>query len=938
MKYFGACLLVLGVAFAALADGPTLKQARQRWLHGNYREARDLYLELARRGGQAEAVAIGLSRTWQSQGKYDKTLEVTDQALKASPNSAALHARRAEVLYLRGRWEDALKAADQALTLGKENFLARWVRAQVYRDRGDIDQAGTELRWFIRTYLDRNDKDNDIKDPEELLLVGLAGSENARWNKLADQFTFILNDVYGDALKADKDFWPAEYQAGMLLLEKYNRGDALDAFDKALAINAHAAEALAGKGIAALQKFEIESAERLAERALKINPNLQEALNLRADVDLAGGDVDEALKELEHAREINPRDETTLGRIAACLYLQRKTDDFNKLAGDVQRHDRKAGLFYYVLAERLEERRRFEDAEKYYKKSMDLRPNLPWAQDNLGLLYMRLGRETEARKTLTSAFEADAFNVRVSNSLKVLRHLDKYATLKTAHFELRYDPERDRQLAEYMRTYLEEVYDKLADKFRYHPPGRILVEVFNNHEMFSGRTIALPDLHTIGASTGRMFAMVSPRGKDIEHPFNWARVLRHEMVHIFNLEQTHFQCPHWYTEGLAVNNEGFPRPQRWNELLLERVPAGKLMNLDDIDLGFIRPRGPDDWHMAYCQAQLYVQYMTAKYGAPTISGLLEGYGEGMDTRAAIAKVCHVKQEEFEKGYRAYLGQVVQSLKQRPPEKAMRFDELKDAHEKNPDDADIAARLALQYLRRGRTKEARTLADSVLAKDKARGLAAYVKAQLLQRAGDEDEARKVLEAAVDPKAPEPRVVELLGKLYLEGKDFRKAASMYELAHQAEPYESKWLTELAKIYVHSGDKDKQIKVLKELVPTDADDLESRKRLAGLLEEAGRHAEAEQYARQGLEIDVVDPAVQTVLGDALRGQNKLPAAIRAYRAALTINDKADETRLKLAQAYLEHGDRQQAAAEVARVQAGDPDNAEAKRLRGLLENPGK
>jgi phospholipid/cholesterol/gamma-HCH transport system permease protein len=42
----------------------------------------------------------------------------------------------------------------------------------------------------------------------EAFLVGLAGSEHARWNKLADQFTFILNDVYGDALKNDKDFWP----------------------------------------------------------------------------------------------------------------------------------------------------------------------------------------------------------------------------------------------------------------------------------------------------------------------------------------------------------------------------------------------------------------------------------------------------------------------------------------------------------------------------------------------------------------------------------------------------------------------------------------------------------------------------------------------------------------------------------------------------------
>src|SRR5204862_874233 len=139
----------------------------------------------------------------------------------------------------------------------------------------------------VRTYTQRSDAESDIKDPDELLLVGLAGAEHARWHNLSDQFQFILTEVYGDALKADQSFWPAEYQAGMLLLEKYNRPEALAAFDKALAINSNAAEALVGKGIAALQKMEIKEAEQFAERALSINPNLPEALQLRADVYLA---------------------------------------------------------------------------------------------------------------------------------------------------------------------------------------------------------------------------------------------------------------------------------------------------------------------------------------------------------------------------------------------------------------------------------------------------------------------------------------------------------------------------------------------------------------------------------------------------------------------------------------------------------------------------
>src|SRR5581483_2261695 len=99
------------------------------------------------------------------------------------------------------------------------------------------------------------------------------------------------------------------------------------------------------------------------------------------------------------------------------------------------------------LAQRLEDRRRFDEAEKYYKIADELRPMVPWSRNSLGLLYMRLGREKEGKEALERAFNADKFHVRVSNMLKVLKHLDKYQTLKTEHFELRYDPANDRALA-----------------------------------------------------------------------------------------------------------------------------------------------------------------------------------------------------------------------------------------------------------------------------------------------------------------------------------------------------------------------------------------------------------------------------------------------------------------------------------------------------------
>ena len=64
---------------------------------------------------------------------------------------------------------------------------------------------------------------------------------------------------------------------------------------------------------------------------------------------------------------------------------------------------------------------------------------------------------------------------------------------------MRYDPKNDGALAHYMADYLEKIYADLSEKFQYKVDGPILIEVFNNHEMFSGRVVALPDLHTVGA-------------------------------------------------------------------------------------------------------------------------------------------------------------------------------------------------------------------------------------------------------------------------------------------------------------------------------------------------------------------------------------------------------------------------------------------------------
>jgi tetratricopeptide (TPR) repeat protein len=394
--------------------------------------------------------------------------------------------------------------------------------------------------------------------------------------------------------------------------------------------------------------------------------------------------------------------------------------------------------------------------------------------------------------------------------------------------------------------------------------------------MFSGRTVELPDLHTIGACTGRVVTMVSPNektagGKPARKPFNWGRVLRHEVVHIFNLAQTNYLVPHWFTEGLAVSNEGFPRPPMWNQLLLQRVPANRLLTLDTIDLGFIRPRDPLEWLQAYCQAQLYVEHIEKTYGQKAIGQMLAAFAQGKGTAEVIREVCKVDKATFEKGYRAYLDALVKKLRgNRPEEKRRTLEQLQAEYKKNPKDADIAAELALRLLPTRRA-EARKLAEAAVEQKKDHAKANYVLAMLAKRAADTKQEKTLLERALDRANPDSLVLKALGKIYYDTGDFAKAADFYELGRKFDPYDSHWLQELARVYAQTNEAKKQISVLRDLVPLEADDLDRRVRLARLLAEQKDHAQTEKYARQALEIDVTHKQARELLYKALEAQNK-------------------------------------------------------------------
>ncbi|MCZ7586695.1 MAG: hypothetical protein M5R36_27015 [Deltaproteobacteria bacterium] len=99
----------------------------------------------------------------------------------------------------------------------------------------------------------------------------------------------------------------------------------------------------------------------------------------------------------------------------------------------------------------------------------------------------------------------------------------------------------------------------------------------------------------------------------------------------------------------------------WNPLLVRRQAAGTLLDLSNIDFGFTRPGSCEDRTLAYCQAELYVQYILQGREEQVLRDLLAAYQSGLTTAEAVRTVLNVSLDEFERGYQEYVASVTRSM-------------------------------------------------------------------------------------------------------------------------------------------------------------------------------------------------------------------------------------------------------------------------------------
>ena len=461
------------------------------------------------------------------------------------------------------------------------------------------------------------------------------------------------NESFRLALTAPNASSMTRVRWGLLLHERFNNQEADDLFAEALKQDPKNAEAYLGMAIVSADGFDSKAAQ-YASLAIGLDPKLVEAHEFMANLDLENQKISDSATEADKALALSNEALEAMAVHAAIDILSDRSPDawFAK----IRAIDPAYGEGFALVGYHLVMNRRYEDGVSYYRKAVAADPQLWSAHSQLGINLMRLGKEEEPLKELELAYDNGQKDPATVNSLRLLDSYKNFVTFRDDTTILRFRKNEADLLRPYFQAEMVKIIATYQKKYKMTLPAPVQVEVYPDHDDFAVRTMGMPGLGALGVTFGEVVAMDSPSGRK-PGDFNWGATLWHEMSHVYILQATHHRVPRWFTEGLAVHEEGQAHPEWANRLTPEVLAAirdKKLLPVADIDRGFIFPEYPAQVTVSYFEAGSMCDFIQQGWGADALLGMVRSYAQLKTTPEAVQENLRLTPEDFDKAYLAWL--------------------------------------------------------------------------------------------------------------------------------------------------------------------------------------------------------------------------------------------------------------------------------------------
>jgi tetratricopeptide (TPR) repeat protein len=484
---------------------------------------------------------------------------------------------------------------------------------------------------------------------------------------------------------------------------------------------------------------------------------------------------------------------------------------------------------------------------------------------------------------------------------------------------------------------LEHAFEDMVKRYDFKPKTPLILELYESSELYSVRTIGLPNLGALGVCFGQVITAMSPSVGNI----NWAMVLWHELSHVFAIQLSNSRVPRWFTEGLSEYETIRARPEwrRENDSDLWGALQDKtLPSVAELNHAFMRP-SMQEVVVAYHLSSVTIEYLVGRYGFPKIVEALKLFGKGKETPEVIEKITGKSVAQFDKEFREHLLRRLAPYRNSLHLPSTGMDDvaaLAKAAKDNPKDAQAQARAALGQFYNGDAPKAAASAAKAMKLDPKNATALYVSAELAMKGRKVKEATKLYEALIRGGSDSFDVRVRLSMLAGHTKDNKSFVAHLETAKTLDPERSYPYETLAEFYSSQGNTNKAIAELETYVMIEQMSLGPLVRLVDEFSKQKKWHKVIHYAELGINIDPAKGGLQLSIGKAYLNVDDAKKALFAYDTALLIRPRLRRpalAHLGRAKALLALAQKSKAKSALDDALDLEPENAEAIKMRAAL-----
>jgi tetratricopeptide (TPR) repeat protein len=337
---------------------------------------------------------------WKQTAYWKNSETLWTRALACTTSNSIAHLNFGNVLFQKGKVDEAILHYQEALQIKPDYTEARYDLGNALLQKGRVDAAIAQYQKALQITPDYAESHNSL---------GLALDQKGRVDEAIAH--------YQKALEINADNAEAHNNLGNALLRKGRVDQAIAHYQKALEINADNAEAHNNLGNALLQKGRVEQAINQYRKALQIKPGFAQAHYNIGNILLQQGRVEAAITHYQKALQFRPdyaEAHLTLG--SALLQQGRAKEAITQFQMAVKIKPDYAEA-HYDLGNSFSQLGRTDEAISQYQRALQLRPDYAAALVNLGNSFFQQGRMDQAISQYQKALQIGPVDPEVQNNL-----------------------------------------------------------------------------------------------------------------------------------------------------------------------------------------------------------------------------------------------------------------------------------------------------------------------------------------------------------------------------------------------------------------------------------------------------------------------------------------------------------------------------------------